>query len=152
MFCKNCGSPMVSGSNYCNNCGVPAGNGRNFCPNCGRPVSVVARDCPHCGNHFENQGFAPPPPPGFYPYSMGMEYRSRMVAALLAIFLGTLGIHNFYLGYTSKAITQLLLSTVGGIVTCGLSVVAVEIWSIIEAVMLFSGSIYLDGRGYPLRD
>ena len=30
-----------------------------------------------------------------------------MAAGILALFLGTLGIHNFYLGYTGKALFQL---------------------------------------------
>ena len=34
--------------------------------------------------------------------------RTRLIYILLAIFLGGLGIHNFYAGYTKKAIIQLL--------------------------------------------
>lgn len=34
--------------------------------------------------------------------------RTRLIYILLAIFLGGLGIHNFYAGYTKKAIVQLL--------------------------------------------
>ena len=38
---------------------------------------------------------------------------SRIVAAVLAFFLGTLGIHDFYLGYKSRGITKLMLTVVG---------------------------------------
>lgn len=41
--------------------------------------------------------------------------RSRLIYILLAIFLGGLGIHNFYAGYTKKAIIQLLCCTVGAL-------------------------------------
>ena len=34
---------------------------------------------------------------------------SRLIYILLALFLGGFGIHNFYAGYTRKAIIQLLL-------------------------------------------
>ena len=34
--------------------------------------------------------------------------RTRLIYILLAIFLGGFGIHNFYAGYTKKAIIQLL--------------------------------------------
>ena len=34
--------------------------------------------------------------------------KSRLIYILLAIFLGGLGIHNFYAGYKKKAITQIL--------------------------------------------
>ena len=36
--------------------------------------------------------------------------KSKMAAGLLGIFLGSLGIHNFYLGYTGKAVAQLLIT------------------------------------------
>jgi TM2 domain-containing membrane protein YozV len=37
----------------------------------------------------------------------------KIPAALLAIFLGSLGIHKFYLGYTNAGIIQLLLGCCG---------------------------------------
>jgi TM2 domain-containing membrane protein YozV len=39
--------------------------------------------------------------------------KSKMAAGLLGIFLGCWGVHNFYLGYTGKAVGQLVLSIVG---------------------------------------
>ena len=39
--------------------------------------------------------------------------KTRLIYILLAIFLGGLGIHNFYAGYTKKAIIQLLCCTIG---------------------------------------
>jgi len=38
-----------------------------------------------------------------------------VAAGILALFLGTFGIHNFYLGYTGKALFQLL----GTLLSCG---------------------------------
>lgn len=70
----------------------------------------------------------------------------------MALFLGTLGIHNFYLGYTNKAITQLLITLVGGLVTCGIAPLAVEIWALVEAIQIFTGTISTDANGIPLRD
>ncbi|WP_375391801.1 TM2 domain-containing protein [uncultured Sphingomonas sp.] len=45
--------------------------------------------------------------------------RSRLVAALLAFFLGMLGIHRFYLGRTASALVMLVLtlSVAGSLVT-----------------------------------
>ena len=42
----------------------------------------------------------------------------KIVAGILAILLGYLGIHKFYLGYTKEGIIQILLSLVcvGGII------------------------------------
>ena len=70
-----------------------------------------------------------------------------MVAVLLAFFLGTLGIHNFYLGYTTKGIIQLVLTiTVIGIFVSGP-------WALIDFIMLImrSGSYATDAQGQPLQ-
>ena len=56
--------------------------------------------------------YVPTPPPGYH-------QKSRMAAGLLAILLGVLGVHNFYLGFTSRGVVQLVVSLVGGILTCG---------------------------------
>ncbi len=74
--------------------------------------------------------------------------KSRTVAGLLALFLGGLGIHNFYLGRTGIAVCQLLLC-LGGIVTCGVTTIIVLVWAFIEAILIFVGVI-ADGSGRPL--
>ena len=67
-------------------------------------------------------------------------------ALLLAFFLGPLGIHNFYLGYTTRGIIQLILS----IIVIGLPITA--IWALIEFIMILmrSGSYGCDASGQPL--
>jgi TM2 domain-containing membrane protein YozV len=70
----------------------------------------------------------------------------------LGIFLGWLGIHNFYLGYQKKALTQLLVSLIGGPITCGVAVAAMSIWGIVEGIMILSGSIAVDASNVPLKD
>ena len=70
-----------------------------------------------------------------------------IVAVLLAFFLGTLGIHNFYLGYTTKGIIQLVLTlTFIGLIVSG-------IWAFIDFIMLImrSGSYATDAQGQPLQ-
>ena len=69
-----------------------------------------------------------------------------IVALLLAFFLGPLGIHNFYLGYTTKGIIQLVISvTVVGLFVTG-------IWALIDFIMIImrSGSYACDAQGQPL--
>ena len=70
----------------------------------------------------------------------------------MAIFLGYLGIHNFYLGYTGKAAIQLVVSLVGGVLTCGVAFVGVAIWALIEGIMILGGSISTDANGVPLKN
>lgn len=50
------------------------------------------------------------------PFAECPEGKSRGVAGLLAILLGSLGIHYFYLGKTTAGILTILLS----LVTCGI--------------------------------
>ncbi len=54
--------------------------------------------------------------------------KSRLAYILLAIFLGTLGIHNFYAGYTGKGITQLLITCI----SFSLLAPIVFIWNLVE--------------------
>lgn len=73
--------------------------------------------------------------------------RNRVAAGILALLFGTLGIHNFYLGRTSVAIIQLLLTIVGSLLF-GVGIVISFIWSFIEAILIFMGKLD-DGDGNP---
>ncbi len=145
MYCKNCGSAVEQGAAVCTNCGVPVGQGTNYCGNCGTELQPGAAVCMSCG--FATTGPVSVAPPGA---------KSKMAAGLLGIFLGTWGVHNFYLGYTGKAVAQLCLSLCGLILTpCtfGLSAILFFvpwIWGLIEGIMILSGSINTDADGVPL--
>ena len=81
-------------------------------------------------------------------YYQNVTYKSKVGAGLLGIFLGCFGVHNFYLGYTSKAVVQLLLT----LLSCGTLAIISEIWGLVEGIMILTGSINQDGRGLPLKD
>ena len=72
--------------------------------------------------------------------------KSKVAAALLAFFLGSFGIHNFYLGYNSKGLAQLLLT----VLTCGYGAIITWPWALIEFILLLTGGIARDGKGVPL--
>ncbi len=55
--------------------------------------------------------------------------KSQLVALLLALFVGVLGIHRFYLGYTGIGIVQLL--TFGGL----------GIWALIDLILIITGDL-----------
>ena len=86
--------------------------------------------------------------------------KSKIAGGLLGIFFGAFGVHNFYLGYTSKAVLQLVLSLVGIILTfivIGIFILfAIEIWGFIEGIMILASSTgsrwHLDASGNELRD
>src|SRR5690349_4600933 len=58
--------------------------------------------------------------------------KSKMIAILLAVFLGTLGIHRFYMGHTGTGIAMLLLTVMTG----GWLAIISLIWSIVDIVMI----------------
>lgn len=84
----------------------------------------------------------------------GYAQKSKIVAGLLGLFLGGLGVHNFYLGYTGKAVAQLLLTLIGWIILVG--PIISGIWALIEAVLIlcssYGSSWHRDGRGQELQD
>jgi TM2 domain-containing membrane protein YozV len=55
--------------------------------------------------------------------------KSQLVAALLCFFIGVLGIHRFYLGYTWQGVVQLL--TLGGL----------GIWTLIDFIRILLGDL-----------
>lgn len=80
--------------------------------------------------------------------------KSKMVGGLLGIFLGGLGIHNFYLGHTVKGVIQLLLWLFGWIILVGSLIPT--IWGFIEGVGILCSSEgsnwHKDANGKELRD
>jgi TM2 domain-containing membrane protein YozV len=106
-----------------------------FCSKCGNKLLSESTFCPSCGNNIRmNQTLS--------------NNKSMIAAALLALFFGGFGIHNFYLGYKEKGTTQLLLSTIGWIILIGPFIAG--IWAFIEAIMLLTGAIRVDAEGNPL--
>lgn len=91
--------------------------------------------------------YAQPIPPGAVPQPYyDPRAKSRLAAGLLGIFLGGLGVHRFYLGYTTIGILQILVT----VVTCGLG----SIWGLIEGIMILAQapSFRTDAQGVPLRE
>ncbi len=67
--------------------------------------------------------------------------KSRITAGVLALLLGTMGIHDFYLGYTKKGIIHLLL------LMTGVLSFASTAWAIGDGIMLLCGKINTDAEG-----
>lgn len=79
-------------------------------------------------------------------WNVDPQAKSKLAAGLLGIFLGSFGIHRFYLGYTNIGILQIVVT----LVTCGLG----GIWGFIEGILYLVGSTgyTTDSSGRPLRD
>ena len=74
--------------------------------------------------------------------------KSKIAAGLLGILLGCFGAHNFYLGYTGKAVAQLLIT----LLSCFIFSFVSAIWGLIEGIMILTGSINTDANGNELVD
>ncbi|MDR1975943.1 MAG: NINE protein [Campylobacteraceae bacterium] len=70
-----------------------------FCSECGSIIKAKAEICPKCGVRQR------PAPSAF---SDGQGGRSRIGAALFALFLGGFGAHKFYLGKVEQGVIYLI--------------------------------------------
>ncbi|MET8122416.1 TM2 domain-containing protein [Micromonospora sp. NPDC005189] len=76
-------------------------------------------------------------------YAPGQSDKSKVVAGILGILLGTFGAGRFYTGHTKIAVLQLVVS----LVTCGVG----ALWGLIDGILiLVNGGT--DAQGRPLRD
>lgn len=140
---------------YCDN-EIPAGAPR--CPSCGAAVKVpppaaapAAPAAPAYAPGAAPMGAAPmgAAPMGAAPYvapvvvnmqQPALPPKSRVAYVLLAIFLGGLGIHNFYAGRTGCGVAQLLIT----LMSCGWGGIVSGLWALVEAC-----TVSTDGRGVP---
>ena len=64
-----------------------------YCVGCANPLHASAASCPQCGARQS---------------SAALGQKSRVVAIILALFLGGLGAHKFYLGRVAAGVLYLL--------------------------------------------
>lgn len=78
--------------------------------------------------------------------------KSKIAAGVLGILLGGLGIHNFYLGFTGKAIAQLLIT----LLSVGFLSWVSAIWGLVEGILILVSKPgekwHKDSAGLELRD
>lgn len=116
-------------SKFCTNCGQELEDNVSFCMNCGKQIK--SSDKINENVTATTKSFIP---------------KSKIAAGLLGIFLGSFGVHNFYLGYNGKAVAQLLMT----VLSCGILSFVSAIWSLIEGILILTGSINVDAEGNPL--
>ncbi|MCD7858164.1 MAG: TM2 domain-containing protein [Clostridiales bacterium] len=157
MFCAKCGKEIDDEAVVCPYCGVATDNLKPkektmFCSKCGKEIDAEAVVCPYCGvptKNFKQEQSAQQPVINITNTNEninqnrnvagGVAYpaKSKMVALLLAIFLGGLGVHRFYLGKTGTGIIWLLTFGCYGIG-----------W-IVDIIMIAIGAMR-DKHGMPL--
>ncbi|MCL2150591.1 MAG: TM2 domain-containing protein [Dehalococcoidia bacterium] len=103
-----------------------------YCSKCGQEVPPNGVYCPSCGTTTDRGQEAP------------SSQKSRIVAGILGILLGGLGIHRFYLGYTSIGVIQIIVS----IITLGIG----GLWGFVEGILILVGNFNKDAQDQPLKD
>lgn len=110
---------------------------------------------PPQGQPYTQPGYQPYTQQGYQPQVGYPAQKSKIAAGLFGIFLGMFGVHNFYLGYTGKAVAQLLLTLLGWILL-GAGPIAAYIWGLVEGILIISSSYgsnwHRDGQGMELKD
>ena len=64
----------------------------------------------------------------------------RVLAGVMGILFGAFGVHKFIIGLTTPAIIMLLVSLVGGIVTCGMAYGVMHVIGLVEGIIYLSKS------------
>lgn len=91
--------------------------------------------------------------PGYaYAGPAGYAPKSKIVAGILGIVLGAFGIHNFYLGRTTRAIVQLVIT----VVSFGTLAFIPAVWGLVEGILILVSQPgtewHRDGKGMELTD
>ena len=108
-----------------------------YCANCGKELTDEQDICLNCGVRVKKSTTSSDP-----------NAKSKLAAGLFGIFLGVFGVHNFYLGFTGKAVAQLLIS----VLSCGILSPVSAIWGLIEGILILCGNITTDANGNTLSD
>lgn len=77
---------------------------------------------------------------------------NKIAAGVCGIVLGSLGVHKFILGYTGAGLIMLLITLIGGALTCGTAAGVIHLIGIIEGIIYLTKSddefvrLYVDNR------
>ena len=76
---------------------------------------------------------------------------NRIVAGICGIALGTFGVHKFVLGMVGPGIVMLLIGLVGGMLTCGIAAIVIQVIGIIEGIIYLTRTDEQFYQEYVLR-
>ena len=128
----------------------------SICPKCGAPTTPGAAKCEYCGAALQNAPAAPAAPVytqqpvqpqvvfvnnNSNAANSNLPVKSRITAALLAILLGGLGIHEFYLGRGAKGLLMLVFCWTGIPAIIGL----------IEGIVMLTSADHIFAQKYNCR-
>lgn len=111
---------------YCTKCGAINDDLAQFCTTCQAPLSPV------------NTGYQPMQAvhPGTLTDWRALGGDKKILAGILAIVVGSLGIHKFILGYKTEGLIMLLVT----VLSCGILGVVMTVIGIVEGIMYLTKS------------
>ena len=130
-FCTKCGNKLNQGDAFCSKCGAATDGTANN-------NSLSSRQ----DKFFERIEMIER---ARYERELNRSDKSRVAYVFLGLFLGFLGIHNFYIGKTRRGVSQLIVTVIFGAITGGCALFAVLIWAIVDIC-----TISQDGDGKRL--
>jgi TM2 domain-containing membrane protein YozV len=171
-FCSNCGNQLIGDPDMCVNCGVVLKKDKVQSHNAVQPQAPQYQAPQYPQQPYPQQQQYPQqqyqqqpyPPQQFqnqaYPQnqygaagSYGVSDKQKVTAALLAFFLGTIGVHRFYTGKVGTGIAMAVLTVIGWITSIFVVgyflVMATGIWALIDFIMILMGK-FTDKYGRPI--
>ena len=103
------------------------------CPNCNSQNTNFSTACANCGMMLPA---GPMQPAGGYG-NQGAQIPGadkKVLAGILGIVLGGLGIHKFVLGYTTEGVIM-LVTYLAGLFLCGIPSLAIHVIGLVEGIM-----------------
>ncbi|HEY5884306.1 MAG TPA: NINE protein [Pyrinomonadaceae bacterium] len=111
---------------YCTKCGAINDDMAQYCTNCQAALTPVV------GGYQPMQSVHP----GAMTDWKTLGADKKLAAGIVAILVGSLGIHKFMLGYTKEGVIMLLVT----VLTCGIAAVVPGIIGIVEGVLYLTKS------------
>lgn len=146
MFCKYCGKEIENGKEVCEECASKETKAESV-----NEKNVTEKVTPVTENNTTNETTSQETTTNTVnnvSSNSTPQQKSKIAAGLFGIFLGSFGVHNFYLGFTGKAVAQLLIT----ILSCGFLSPVSAIWALIEGILILAGETKKDAYGNDLKE
>lgn len=112
-----------------------------YCRKCGKQVDDNANFCPYCGENLTGASNASSSNTTVNADGSTYVKRNRIIAGVLNILIA--GVGRMYAGYVAIGVLQLLAVCLFG---------AGYIWSLIDGILILTGTPNCDGNGVPFSD